>query len=126
MRQQRALQEGENGVKKEQYSAVRLRIYISEQDRWQGKALYHALVAEGKAAGLGGATVFRGAEGFGAHNQIHTSRIVDIAADLPLLVEFIDREAAIERFLPLLDQMVGEGLVTIDPVMAIRYRGGKD
>jgi len=87
--------------------------------------LYHAIVAQAKTAGLAGATVFRGAEGYGSHSQIHTARIVDLAAELPLMIEIIDEPASIERFLPVLDAMVKEGLVTLDEVMAIRYRPGE-
>lgn len=101
--------------------AKRLRIYIGESDRYHGKALYHALVLKAKELDMAGATVVRGLEGYGAHSRIHTSRIVELSSDLPILVEIIDSEEYINRLLPLLDDMVSEGMVTIEDVTVIKY-----
>lgn len=101
--------------------AKRLRIYIGESDRCQGTALYHALVLKAKELDLAGATVTRGLEGYGANSRIHTSRIVELSSDLPIVVEFVDSAEYINRFLPLLDDMVKEGMVTIEDVTVIKY-----
>lgn len=101
---------------------VLLRIFIGESDRWQGKSLHRALVEEAKRQGLAGATVLRGMEGFGAHSRIHTARLVDLAPDLPVVVEIVDDEAKIEAFLPVVESMVREGLVTWERVNVLIYR----
>ena len=102
-------------------SAKRLRIYIGETDHWKGKALYHSIVLKAKELDLAGATVFRGLMGYGAHSRIHTAKIVDLSVDLPILVEIVDSEEHIARLLPFLDEMVQEGMVTIDDVEVIKY-----
>ncbi len=99
-----------------------LRIFIGESDRWQGKSLHLALVEEAKRAGLAGATVLRGMEGFGAHSRIHTTRLMDLSPDLPIVVEIVDNEAKIQAFLPAVETMVREGLVTWERVNVILYR----
>lgn len=104
---------------------VLLRIFVGESDRWHGKALHLALVEEARRQGLAGATVLRGIEGFGAHSRIHTARLVDIAPDLPIVVEIVDEEAKIQAFLPTVEAMVHEGLVTWERVNVIIYRGGR-
>lgn len=101
--------------------AKRLRIYIGESDRYKGKALFQALVEKAKELDLAGATVFRGLMGYGANSRIHTANIVDLSSDLPILVEIIDSEEYLARFLPFLDDMVGEGLVIIDEIEVIKY-----
>lgn len=101
--------------------AKRLRIYIGESDRWQGKPLFQAIVECAKSLDLAGATVFRGIMGYGAHSRIHTARIVDLSADLPILVEIIDSEEYVQKLLPHLDEMVNEGLVTIDDIEVVKY-----
>ena len=108
-----------------QGQGVLLRIFIGESDRWHGKSLHMALVEEAKRQGLAGATVVRGIEGFGAHSRIHTARLVDIAPDLPMIVEIVDHEPKIAAFLPTVHDMVSEGLVTLEKVNVIIYRGGK-
>jgi PII-like signaling protein len=102
-----------------------LRIFIGESDRWGGLPLYEAIVQEARKKGLAGATVFRGAEGFGAHSRIHTSRILRLSEDLPILVEIVDSEEKVQAFLPLLDEMVTEGLVTVEKATVIFYRAGE-
>lgn len=101
--------------------AKRLRIYIGESDRYKGVSLYHALVLKAKELDLAGATVSRGLEGYGAHSRIHTSRIVELSSDLPIVVEIVDSAEYIGKFLPWLDEMVPEGMVTIEEVTVIKY-----
>jgi PII-like signaling protein len=100
-----------------------LRIFIGESDRWHGKPLYEAIVERVRGEGLAGATVFRGIEGFGADSRMHTSRILRLSEDLPVLVEIVDTEDRIDRVLPMLDEMVGEGMITVERVHIIAYRG---
>jgi PII-like signaling protein len=102
-----------------------LRIFVGESDRWKGKPLFEAIVQEARRQGLAGATVFRGFEGFGAHSRIHTSRILRLSEDLPILVEIVDAEDKIQAFLPVLDGMVQEGLVTVEKATVIFYRAGE-
>jgi len=102
-----------------------LRIFVGESDRWKGKPLFEAIVQEARHQGLAGATVFRGFEGFGAHSRIHTSRILRLSEDLPILVEIVDAEDKIQAFLPVLDGMVQEGLVTVEKATVIFYRAGE-
>ena len=102
-----------------------LRIFVGESDRWQGHPLFEAIVQEARRQGLAGATVFRGFEGFGAHSRIHTSRILRLSEDLPVLIEIVDAEEKIQSFLPVLDGMVQEGLVTIEKATVIFYRAGE-
>ena len=99
-----------------------LRIFVAESDQWQGTPLYHAIVRRARELGLAGATVLRGIEGFGAGSHIHTARILRLSEDLPLVIEIVDTEANIARLLPTLDEMVTEGLVTLERVQIITYR----
>jgi PII-like signaling protein len=101
-----------------------LRAYIGESDRWHGKPLHEAIVEKARELGLAGATVLRGLEGFGASSRIHTARILRLSEDLPLVVEIVDRAERIETLLPHLDDMVTEGLVTIENIQVIAYRHG--
>lgn len=101
--------------------AKRLRIYIGEADSWQGKSLYQALVLKAKELDLAGATVYQGCMGYGANSRIHTASIIDLSADLPILIEIIDSAEYINKFMPYLDLMVKEGLVTVDDVQVIKY-----
>jgi hypothetical protein len=102
-----------------------LRIFIGESDRWGNVPLYDAIVQEARRRGLAGATVFKGFEGFGAHSRIHTTRILRLSEDLPVVVEIVDAEDKIQAFLPVLDEMVKEGLATVEKATVIFYRGGK-
>jgi PII-like signaling protein len=102
-----------------------LRIFVGESDRWKGRPLFEAIVQEARHHGLAGATVFRGFEGFGARSRIHTSRILRLTEDLPILIEIVDAEDKVQAFLPVLDEMVQEGLVTVEKATVIFYRAGE-
>jgi len=102
-----------------------LRIFIGESDRWSGQPLYDAIVQEARKRGLAGATVFRGFEGFGAHSRVHTTRILRLSEDLPIVVEIVDTEEKIQAFLPALDEMVKEGLATVEKATVLFYRPGE-
>jgi hypothetical protein len=99
-----------------------LRIFIGEADRWEGKPLYEAIVHEAKKEGLAGATVFKGFLGFGCKSQLHTAKLLRLSSDLPILIEIVDSEEKIGRFLPKLDAMVSEGLITLEKVQVVMYR----
>jgi PII-like signaling protein len=102
-----------------------LRIFIGESDTWHGKPLYQAIVERVREAGLAGATVIRGIEGFGANSRIHTARILRLSEDLPLVIEIVDSVERIEEILPALDEMVGEGMVTVERVEVIAFRSSR-
>ncbi len=99
-----------------------LRVFIGESDKYNGRPLYEAIVEEARKTGMAGATVTRGVLGFGAHSRIHTAKILRLSEDLPLIVEIVDKPERIEAFLPDLDKMVGEGLITIEKVRVVAYR----
>jgi hypothetical protein len=99
-----------------------LRIFIGESDTWHGKPLYQAIVQRVRAEGLAGATVIRGIEGFGADSHLHTSRILRLSEDLPVVIELVDTAERIDAVLPLLDEMVAEGMVTVESVHIVSYR----
>ena len=99
-----------------------LRIFIGENDRWEGKPLYESVVRLAREHGLAGATVLRGMEGFGAHSRLHTTKILRLSEDLPIVIEIVDRLERIEKFLPLLDERIGEGMITLEKVRIIAYR----
>lgn len=99
-----------------------VRVFLGESDRSGGVPLYEAIVQRALEAGIAGATVLRGVEGYGAHSRIHTARILRLAEDLPVIVELVDAPEAVEAFLPVLDEIVDEGLVTVETVTVIRYR----
>ncbi|MDR5682872.1 MAG: DUF190 domain-containing protein [Armatimonadota bacterium] len=99
-----------------------LRVFIGESDRWQGQPLYEAILLKARERGLAGATVVRGLAGFGAHSRIHTAKILRLSEDLPIVIEIADSAERIESFLPVLDEMVSEGLVTLEKVRVILYR----
>jgi PII-like signaling protein len=100
-----------------------LRIFVGESDRHEGKPLYQAIVERVRAEGLAGATVIRGIEGFGASSRLHTSRILRLSQDLPIVVEVVDTSERIDELLPMLDDMVGDGMVTVEKAHVIAYRG---
>jgi uncharacterized protein len=114
----------DNDVKRES-TAKLVRIFLGESDRWKGQPLYIAIVEAMRAAGLAGATVFKGIVGYGAHSVVHAARIVDLSSDLPIVIELVDTEEKVEAFLPTLDEMVSEGLVTIESVRVIAYKAGE-
>jgi len=101
-----------------------LRIFIGESDKIDGKPLYEVIVKEARSRGMAGATVLRGFLGFGAHSRIHTSKVLRLSEDLPVVVEIVDKEERINAFLPELDNMITEGLVTMEQVRVIAYRHG--
>ena len=102
-----------------------LRIFIGENDRWHGKPLYEAIVVAAREAGLAGSTVIRGIEGFGADSHLHTARILRLSEDLPIVVEIVDTAEHVEGFLPRLDEMVGDGMVTTERVHVLTYRSSR-
>jgi PII-like signaling protein len=104
-------------------AAMLVRIYLGETDQSDGRPLYQAIVERMRASGLAGATVLRGIEGFGARSHLHTSRILRLSEDLPILVEAVDSEERIRAILPELDEMVGDGLITLERVEVVAYRG---
>ena len=103
--------------------AVRLTIFVGEDDIWHHKPLYHEIVHRAHAAGLAGASVLRGIEGYGASSRVHTTRLLSLSQDLPIAVVIVDQDERIRAFLPHLDELVAEGLVIVDPVEVIRYVG---
>lgn len=98
-----------------------LTIYVGEDDKWRGGLLYPALVERLKEAGLSGVTVLHGIEGYGAHGKLHTARFEVLFSGLPLVISAVDTTERIAAVLPLLDEMIGEGLVTLQDAQAIRY-----
>lgn len=106
--------------------AMLLRIFIGESDRWHHKTLYEALVLKAREMHLAGATVLRGPMGFGKSSHLHTSKILRLSFDLPLIIEIVDTEEKINAFLPVLDEMMGGGLVTLEKVRVIHYRAGSE
>ena len=105
--------------------AVLLRIFIGESDRWEGRSLAEAIVLKAREMHLGGATVLRGPMGFGKTSRLHTAGILNLSTDLPMVIEIVDSEAAINTFLPVLDGMITGGLVTLEKVRVLHYRGAK-
>jgi len=103
--------------------AVRLTIFIGEDDMWHHKPLYHEIVHRARSAGLAGASVLRGIEGYGASSRVHTTRLLSLSQDLPIAIVIVDQDDRIRAFLPQLDELVTEGLVILDPVEVIRYVG---
>ena len=100
-----------------------VRVFVGEADQWHGKALYDAIVLRAREEGLAGATVVRGLEGFGASSRLHTTRLLELSSDLPVVIEIVDTTERIDHFLPMLDEMVGDGLVTTERVHVVTYRG---
>ena len=99
-----------------------LRLFIGESDTWHGKPLYQAIVERAREEVLAGATVLRGIEGFGADSHVHTSRILRLSEDLPVVIEIVDTAEKIERIVPILDEMVAEGMLTVEKVHVVSYR----
>ena len=99
-----------------------LRIFIGESDQWHGQPLYEAIVRKARELHLAGATVLRGPMGFGAHSRMHTTKILRLSQDLPIVIEIVDAQEKIEDLLPHIDEMVEEGLVTMEKVRVIKYR----
>ena len=102
--------------------AQRLRIFINESDRWEGKLLYEVIVRAARDQGMAGATALSGIEGFGANNRVHTVKILRLSEDLPIVIEIVDRPERIAAFLPALEGMVAEGMMTIEQVRTFTFR----
>lgn len=103
--------------------ALLVRIYLGEADHWHGRPLYQAIVERLRERGIAGATVLRGVEGFGAASRLHTTRLLRLSEDLPMLIEVVDEEDRLTAVLPEIDEMVGDGLITLERVEVHAYRG---
>ncbi len=101
--------------------AMLLRVFLGEDDKFRGRPLYEAIVLAARQAKLAGTTVLRGPMGFGRSSRLHTTKILRLSEDLPLVIEIVDTEDAIKGFLPTLDAMMGSGLVTLEKVQVPRY-----
>lgn len=99
-----------------------LRVFIGESDKHNGRPLYEVIVNDARQRGLAGATVWKGFMGFGAHSRMHTAKILELSQDLPIVIEIVDAKDKIEAFLSVLDGLVDEGLVTVEPARIILYR----
>ena len=101
-----------------------VRIFIGESDRWQGRPLADALIERLRREGFAGPTVLRGLAGFGARSVVHTAHLLELSQDLPLVIEVVDTEEHVKRLEPILDEMVADGLVTLEKVKVLRYKPG--
>jgi uncharacterized protein len=99
-----------------------LRIFIGESDKWHDRPLYEAIVFKAREMQLAGATVLRGPMGFGAKSHLHTAKVLRLSEDLPMVIEIVDSRAKIEQFLPFIDEVVQDGLVTLEKAEVIKYR----
>jgi PII-like signaling protein len=99
-----------------------LRIFVGESDKQGHQPLYETIVLKARKAGLAGATVLRGVMGFGKHSIVHTAKILRLSEDLPMIVEIVDSLEKIESFIPVLDRLITDGLVTLERVKVIHYR----
>ena len=104
---------------------VLVRVFIGKDDTWHGRPLFLALIDRLRQEGFAGATAFQGVAGFGPRSVMHTVHILRLSADLPILVEIVDTEERVEKLIPILDQMVDEGLVTMEKVRVLKYAPGK-
>ncbi|WP_067967699.1 DUF190 domain-containing protein [Mycolicibacter icosiumassiliensis] len=104
-------------------SALRMTVFVGESDTWRRKPLFSEIVHRARKAGLAGATVFRGVEGYGASSMIHTTRLLSLSEDLPVSVIIVDAAERIRAFLPELDELVTEGLIMLDEVEVVRHVG---
>ena len=102
-----------------------VRIFIGESDRWKGLPLYEAIILKAREMGIAGATMLRGLMGYGANSRIHTARILRLSEDLPIVVEIVDAPDKISALLPVIVEMVGDGLITLENVRVVQYRSGK-
>jgi uncharacterized protein len=110
---------------KREVQGRRVRIYIGECDQWHGKSLYLQIVQAARKQGLAGATVARGIMGFGAHSVVHETHMLSLSQDRPVVIEIVDTDEKIRSFLPVLDEMIGEGLITTSEVEIVSYRADK-
>ncbi len=102
-----------------------VRIFVGESDSWHRRPLVTALLERLRAEGFAGATVLRGTAGFGARSVVHTAQILRLSQDLPVLIEVVDTPEHVERLIPILDEMVSEGLVTVEKVRVLKYAPGR-
>ena len=102
-----------------------LRVFIGESDRWHHQPLYEAIVLKARELGLAGATVLRGPMGFGASSHMHTAKILRLSMDLPIVIEIVDTAEKINLLLPYIEEMVQEGLVTLEDVRVLKYRASQ-
>ncbi|HEY3757610.1 MAG TPA: DUF190 domain-containing protein [Opitutaceae bacterium] len=100
-----------------------LRIFVGESSKFEHRPVYEAIVLKARESGLAGATVLRGVMGFGASSRLHTTKILRLSDDLPIVVEIVDSKEKIEGFLPALQQMMDDGMVTLEEIRVIHYRG---
>lgn len=105
--------------------AVRVRVFISENDKYEGWPLYEQIVYKAKELNMSGATVLRGILGFKMHSQIHSAKLLTISEDLPLVVEIVDSEKGIEKLMPFLDKIASDKLITIENVKLVNHRSKK-
>ena len=105
--------------------AMMLRIYFGEDDKWHDKPLHRAIVEKCRELDIAGATVFHGTAGFGARSVLHTTHLLRLSEDLPVLIEIVETEDGVARLIPILDEMISEGLVTVETVRVIKYAPGK-
>ena len=103
---------------------VLVRVFVGESDRWKHQPLHVALLERLRKEGFAGATVFRGVAGFGARSVVHTTHLLRLSEDLPILIEVVDSEEHVARLLPILDEMVSEGLVTMEKARVLKYSPG--
>ncbi|MGD0289762.1 MAG: DUF190 domain-containing protein [Candidatus Binataceae bacterium] len=101
--------------------ATLLRIFIGETARFEGHPLYEAIVLKAREVHMAGATVLRGPMGFGKTSRLHTAKILRLSDDLPIVVEIVDSQQQIDQFLPILETMIGSGLITVEKVQVLRY-----
>ena len=102
-----------------------LRIFIGESDKWKGLPLYEAIILKAREMGIAGATMLRGLMGYGANSRIHTAKILRLSEDLPIVVELVDGKEKMSALLPVIQEMVGDGLITLEDVRVLQYRSGK-
>ena len=106
--------------------ACLLRIFLGESDRWQHRPLYEVVVTKAREAHLAGATVLHGRMGFGANSKLHTAKVLRLSEDLPIVIEIVDQREKIEQFLSTIEEMIKEGLVTLENVDVVWYRAAQD
>ena len=113
---------GGSDLMKKQEDGVLLRVFVGDSDQFDGKPLFEAVVAKARELGLAGATVLKGSMGFGAHSVLHSAKVTELSADLPVVIEIVDSEENVRRLLPAIDGMVHEGLITMEAVRVVSYR----
>jgi PII-like signaling protein len=108
------------------HDAALLRVFIGESDRFEGRPLYEAIVLKAREISMAGATVLRGPLSFGRSSRMHSAKVLRLSDNLPIVIEIVDSQEQIDKFLPVLDSMIGSGLVTLEKVQVIRYGDGTD